>query len=259
VAAFFDLDKTIISRSSALAFVPSFYRHGLISRSAAVRGACGQFVFRSLGAGPGQMARMADQVSELCRGWSAEQVGEIVRGELATAIMPYVYPQARVLLAAHAAAGHDVIIVSSSGQEMVAPIGVLLGAGHVIATRMQVATGRYTGVMEFYAYGDAKAVSIRDLAAERGYRLADCFAYSDSVSDVPMLEAVGHPHAVNPDRALRKLARTRGWPVLAFGDRSPAVAPAPAAASSHQLSACDDDHRSRSGIGPGLPPGSDWP
>ena len=259
MAAFFDLDKTIISRSSALAFVPSFYRHGLISRSAAVRGACGQFVFRSLGAGPTQMARIAGQVSELCRGWSAEQVGEIVRAELATAIIPYVYPQARTLLAAHAAAAHDVIIVSSSGQEMVAPIAVLLGAGHVIATRMQVATGRYTGVMEFFAYGEAKAASIRDLAAERGYRLADCFAYSDSVTDVPMLEAVGHPHAVNPDRALRKLAQARGWPVLAFGDRSAAVAGGTAAVRSQQLSACDDDHRSRSGIGPGVPPGADPP
>ena len=164
------------------------------------------------------MERIRDQLSELCRGWSADQVGEIVRRHLAQTIVPYVYARAQELLAEHNAAGHDVIIVSSSGQEMVAPIGALLGVTQIIATRMQVAAGRYTGVTEFYAYGEAKAQGIRDLAASRGYRLADCHAYSDSVTDVPMLEAVGHPHVVNPDRALRKIARSREWPVLAFTD-----------------------------------------
>jgi HAD superfamily hydrolase (TIGR01490 family) len=164
------------------------------------------------------MERILDQLSQLCRGWSAEQVGEIVRRHLAQTIVPYIYARAAELLAEHNAAGHDVIIVSSSGQEMVAPIGALLGVTQIIATRMQVLAGCYTGVAEFYAYGEAKAQSIRELAAERGYRLADCHAYSDSVTDVPMLEAVGHPHVVNPDRALRKIARSRDWPVLAFTD-----------------------------------------
>jgi HAD superfamily hydrolase (TIGR01490 family) len=219
-AAFFDLDKTIISRSSTLAFVPSFYQHGLITWSEAIRGACAQLIFRASGAGPERMERIRDQLSELCRGWSAEQVAEIVRRHLAKTIVPYVYAQARDLLAEHDAAGHDVVIVSSSGQEMVAPIGALLGVTRVIATRMQVSGGRYTGVTEFYAYGEAKAAGIRELAAERGYRLPDCFAYSDSITDVPMLEAVGHPRVVNPDRALRRVARSRGWPVLAFTGRA---------------------------------------
>jgi phosphoserine phosphatase len=87
---------------------------------------------------------------------------------------------------------------------------------------MEVAEGRYTGQMEFWAYGEAKASRLRELAATRGYQLSDCYAYSDSVTDLPMLEAVGHPRAVNPDRALRKIARERDWPVLAFGTRSPA-------------------------------------
>ena len=164
------------------------------------------------------MERIRGQLGELCRGWSADQVGEIVRRHLAQKIVPYVYARAQELLAEHNAAGHDVIIVSSSGQEMVAPIGALLGVSQIIATRMQVAAGCYTGVTEFYAYGEAKAQSIRELAAERGYRLAECHAYSDSVTDVPMLEVVGHPHVVNPDRALRKIARDRDWPVLAFTD-----------------------------------------
>jgi HAD superfamily hydrolase (TIGR01490 family) len=223
VAAFFDLDKTIISRSSTLAFVPSFYQHGLITRSEAIRGACAQLIFRLHGAGPNRMARVRDQVAELCRGWPADEVGEIVSANLAQTIVPHLYTEARELVARHVAAGHDVIIVSSSGQEMVAPIGALLGAARVIATRMEVAAGRYTGVMEFYAYGEAKALRMRDLATECGYELADCFAYSDSVTDVPMLAAVGHPHAVNPDRALRKVAAARNWPVLAFGGKSSQV------------------------------------
>jgi hypothetical protein len=76
--------------------------------------------------------------------------------------------------------------------------------------------GRYTGEIDFYAYGENKAVAVRQVAAEMGYDLADCWAYSDSATDVPMLEAVGHPTAVNPDRGLRKVAGERGWPVLTF-------------------------------------------
>jgi phosphoserine phosphatase len=103
---------------------------------------------------------------------------------------------------------------------MVGPIGNLLGASEVIATRMEVADGRYTGEMEFWAYGEAKASRVRELAGLRGYLLRDCYAYSDSITDLPLLEAVGHPRVVNPDRALRRIARMRQWPVLAFSARS---------------------------------------
>jgi HAD superfamily hydrolase (TIGR01490 family) len=161
-------------------------------------------------------------VSQLCRGWPADRVREIVARHLDELIVPYVYDEARVLLDAHRTAGEDVIIVSASGHEMVGPIGALLGAALVIATRMEIAEGCYTGQIEFYAYGPAKAERVRELAGERGYRLADCSAYSDSITDLPMLEAVGHPHAVNPDRELRRLARLRGWPVLAFSALPPA-------------------------------------
>jgi HAD superfamily hydrolase (TIGR01490 family) len=219
-AAFFDLDKTVISKSSTLAFGPSFYRHGLISRGDAIRSACAQLLFRIGGADHQRMERVRSQVGELCKGWSAQRVSDIVAGQLDRAILPYVYPEAWRLIAAHRAAGQDVVIVSTSGQEMVAPIGALLGASEVIATRMRVTDGRYTGEMEFWAYGEAKARRVRELAAERGYLLPDCYAYSDSVTDLPLLEAVGHPRAVNPDRALRKIARERRWPVLAFGARA---------------------------------------
>jgi HAD superfamily hydrolase (TIGR01490 family) len=216
VAAFFDLDKTVISKSSTLAFVPSFYRDGLISRAQALRGAVAHLAFRLGGADHKQMEKIKEQLTQLCRGWQAERVADIVTRHLLDTIGPLVYSEARRLLNAHRQAGRDVYIVSSSGQEMVGPIGAMLGVSGVIATRMRQANGRYTGELEFYAYGEGKARKMRELAAERGYDLTACFAYSDSVTDLPMLEAVGHPHAVNPDRELRKVAHARGWPVLAF-------------------------------------------
>jgi HAD superfamily hydrolase (TIGR01490 family) len=222
IAAFFDLDKTIISRSSTLAFGPPLYARGLLTKSAMIRSALGQLVFRLAGAGHWRMELVRSQVSQLCRGWPAELVSEIVAGHLDELILPYVYAEAAVLLAAHRSAGEDIIIVSSSGQEMVGPIGTALGAAGVIATRMAVADGCYTGEMEFYAYGEAKAGRARELASARGYRLADCFAYSDSVTDLPLLELVGHPCTVNPDRALRRIARQRSWPVLDFAAHLPA-------------------------------------
>jgi HAD superfamily hydrolase (TIGR01490 family) len=224
VAAFFDLDKTIISRSATLAFGPSFYRHGLISLPDAVRGALAQALFRLTGAGHQRMEKIREHVSQLCRGWPADQVGEIVARHLEDLIVPYVYAEARALLTEHRGAGQDVVIVSTSGQEMVAPIGSMLGAASVIATRMEIAGGRYTGRFEFYAYGEAKAARMRELAGERGYRLARCYAYSDSITDLPMLELVGHPRVVNPDRHLRRIAVRRGWPILMFGSGTAAGA-----------------------------------
>jgi HAD superfamily hydrolase (TIGR01490 family) len=215
-AAFFDLDKTLISRSSTLAFGPSFYRNGLISRGDMVRGALAQLLFRMSGASHERMEKIREQVSHACRDWPVERVTEIVSRHLDELILPHVYAEAHRLLSEHRGAGRDVIIVSTSGHEVVAPIGVQLGAVSVIATRMRIADGRYTGEMDFYAYGEAKAIGVRALAAERGYSLPDCYAYSDSVTDLPMLEVVGHPRVVNPDRALRRVARSRGWPVLCF-------------------------------------------
>jgi HAD superfamily hydrolase (TIGR01490 family) len=216
-AAFFDLDKTIISRSSTLAFAAVFYRYGLINRAQAARGAFAQLVYRVGGADHEQMERIKEQVARLCSGWSVERVTEIVSAHLAEVIGPLIYTEARRLLDAHREAGMDVVIVSTSGQEMVGPIGAMLGASEIIATRMRHADGRYTGEMEFYAYGEAKAAQLRELAEERGYSLPHCYAYSDSVTDLPMLELVGHPRVVNPDRALRRIAAVRGWPVLSFG------------------------------------------
>ncbi|HEV3068247.1 MAG TPA: HAD family hydrolase [Streptosporangiaceae bacterium] len=215
-AAFFDLDKTLIARSSTLAFGPPFYRHGLLSRTDMLRGAAAQLRYRVSGADHRQMEKLRAQVGRACQGWLADQVTEIVSRYLKDLILPYVYAEARALLSEHRGAGQDVVIVSTSGEEVVAPIGAMLGVHSVIATRMRIADGRYTGEMECYAYGEEKAVQVRRLAAERGYSLPDCYAYTDSVTDLPLLEIVGHPRVVNPDRALRRIATAREWPVLSF-------------------------------------------
>ncbi|SDT72499.1 HAD-superfamily subfamily IB hydrolase, TIGR01490 [Actinoplanes derwentensis] len=216
-AAFFDLDKTVIAKSSALAFGRPFYRDGLISRRDVVKTAYAQLMFR-LGGGTDEqsMARTRDYMAALCKGWSVEQVQQIVAETLNDLINPYVYAEAAALIAEHQAAGRDVVLVSASGDEMVRPIGALLGITDVIATRMAITEGRYSGLVEFYAAGPAKVVGVRKLADERGYDLTECYAYSDSSSDLPLLEAVGHPSAVNPDRTLRRVAVQRTWPVLEF-------------------------------------------
>ena len=215
-AAFFDLDKTIIARSSTFAFSKEFQAGGLISRGAVLRSAYAQFVYLVGGADHDQMEKMRQFMSQLCAGWDVQTVTDIVAETLHTIVDPLVYDEAVSLIEEHHAAGRDVIIVSTSGAEMVEPIGQMLGADHVVATRMEVADGKYTGKIRFYAYAENKAKAVHDLARKRGYALEDCYAYSDSITDVTMLEAVGHPYAVNPDKALRKIATDRGWPVLDF-------------------------------------------
>ena len=215
-AAFFDLDKTIIAKSSALAFSKPFQAGGLISRRAVLRSAYAQFVFLVGGADHDQMEKMRQFMSQLVAGWDVATVKEIVAETLHNIMDPLVYSEAVRLIEEHHAAGRDVVIVSSSGTDVVEPIGAMLGADRVVATRLEIVDGKYTGEIDYYAYAEEKAKAVVALADERGYDLSASYAYSDSSTDIPMLEAVGHPHVVNPDRDLRRLAATRAWPVLIF-------------------------------------------
>jgi len=215
-AAFFDLDKTIIAKSSTLAFSKSFQAGGLISRGAVLRSAYSQFVYVVGGADHDQMEKLRKFMSDLCTGWDVETVKEIVADTLHNIVDPLVYDEAVSLIEEHHLAGRDVIIVSTSGLEVVGPIGDMLGADRVVATQMEVVDGKYTGVIEHYVYAEEKARSIQALSEKAGYDLTRSYAYSDSITDLAMLEAVGHPHAVNPDKDLRKIATSRGWPVLVF-------------------------------------------
>jgi HAD superfamily hydrolase (TIGR01490 family) len=215
-AAFFDLDKTIIAKSSTLAFSKPFQAGGLISRRAVLRSAYAQFVYLVGGADHDQMEKMRAFLSGLSAGWDVQTVRDIVADTLHNVVDPLVYEEAVSLIEEHHLAGRDVIIVSASGAEVVEPIGEMLGADGVVATRMHIRDGRYTGDIEYYAYGENKAAALRRLAEENHYDLSRSYAYSDSITDVHMLEAVGHPFAVNPDKELRRQATARGWPVLVF-------------------------------------------
>jgi HAD superfamily hydrolase (TIGR01490 family) len=215
-AAFFDLDKTVLARSSTLAFSRPFYKGGLINRRAVVRSAYAQFVYLVGGADHDQMEKLRSHLSRLVTNWDVNVVKDIVAEALHNVVAPLVYAEAVTLINEHRSAGRDIVIVSTSGQEVVEPIGKMLGVDLVIATRMAVERGRYTGEITFYSYGENKVAAIRELSHSRKYDLARCYAYSDSITDLPLLEAVGHPYAVNPDRALRRAAAERGWPVLRF-------------------------------------------
>lgn len=215
-AAFFDLDKTIIATSSTAAFAKPFVAGGLLSRRAMLRSAYAHLLYMAGGADATQTERVRAQLSALVAGWDVAQVSAIVAETLHELVDPYVYAEAVALVAEHHAAGRDVVIVSASSSELVEPIAAALGADHVIATRMQVVGGRYTGEIDFYAYGENKAEAMRTLAARRGYDLDASYAYSDSITDAPMLAAVGHAHTVNADRALRRLAEDEGWTNLTF-------------------------------------------
>jgi HAD superfamily hydrolase (TIGR01490 family) len=220
-AAFFDLDKTIISGSSALAFSRPFRRRGLISRRAALRSGYAQLLLLLSGADADTMEQLRRRITALCTGWEVAQIQSIVAETLHEIVVPMVYAEAKALIAEHRAAGDEIVVLSASGLEVVEPIAALVGADRCVATRMGIADGRYTGEIAYYCYGAEKAAAASALASERGYRLADCRAYSDSITDLPLLEAVGHPTVVNPDRALRREAAQRGWPILTFVDPVP--------------------------------------
>jgi HAD superfamily hydrolase (TIGR01490 family) len=182
-----------------------------------VRGIYAQIVYMFVGADDEKMERMREAMLTLTRGWDQERVKEIVRETLEEVLSPIIYAEALELIEAHRAAGRKTVIISSSPIETVEPLGEYLGVDAVIATRPRIDDeGRYTGDLEFYAYGPHKADAIREMAVTEQIDLAGSYAYSDSITDLPMLELVGHPVAVNADRDLLRVARDRDWEIRNF-------------------------------------------
>ena len=216
-AAFFDLDKTVIAKASMVAFGRPLYKEGLIARRTLARGLYGQLVYMHLGASEEKLTRIREMLLTLTRGWDQARVRAIVRETLDEVVEPIIYAEALELIEEHKAAGRKVYIVSASPEEIVLPLAEYLGVDEAIASRAKVdEEGKYTGEMERYAYGPFKAEAMREAAASEGIDLSQSYAYSDSYTDAPMLEVVGHPVAVNPDRVLLKLAREKGWEVRTF-------------------------------------------
>jgi HAD superfamily hydrolase (TIGR01490 family) len=216
-AAFFDLDKTVIATSSVMALGGTLYREGLISKRTIVRGLYAQVIYMLVGADDEKMERMREAMLTLTRGWDQARVKQIVRETFDDVLTPIIYAEALELIEEHRLAARKTVLVSSSPIETVEPIGEHLGVDDVIATRARLdSEGRYTGELEFYAYGAHKAEAIREMAVAEGLDLAGSYAYSDSITDLPMLELVGHPVAVNPDRELARVAREREWDIRYF-------------------------------------------
>jgi HAD superfamily hydrolase (TIGR01490 family) len=207
----------VIDRASIAAFGRPFMRGGLLNRRLVARAAVSQLIYLYFGADEERLARVRQSMLDITKGWDRAQVRQIVRETLLETIEPIMYAEALELMELHRAAGHRVYLVSASPEEIVLPLADMLGVDGAICSRGEVdEEGRYTGAMAFYAYGAEKATAMRELADRVGIDLASSSAYSDSATDLPMLEAVGRPVAVNADRALAKVAKERGWEMRSF-------------------------------------------
>lgn len=216
-AAFFDLDKTVIAKAAMVAFGGELRRRGLVNRRTMVRAVAQHMVFLYLGADEGRMAKMREATLAVTKGWDRDDVSAVVRETLLETVEPLIYAEALDLMDDHRERGDAIYLVSASPEEIVAPLAELLGADGAIASRAEVdEQGRYTGTMAFYNAGEAKVHAITELAEREGFALSDCSAYSDSATDLPLLEAVGHPVAVNADRELKRVAKERGFQQLDF-------------------------------------------
>ncbi len=219
-AAFFDLDRTLLRRSSALALAGSFRERGMISRRQLAKAAFWQLLFVARGASHEAVRRGAEDGLIVLRGWTPEDMRSLVADALEPVLRPLVYAEPLGLVQQHRERGEPVYIVSATLQEIVSAIADDLGFDGALGTQCEVVDGRYTGRALRALHAENKAASVRELAAVEGFDLAASTAYSDSHTDLPFLEAVGHPVAVNPDRALRRIAAARGWPVLRFSARA---------------------------------------
>jgi HAD superfamily hydrolase (TIGR01490 family) len=215
-AAFFDLDRTLLRRSSALALAPAFRAAGLISRRQLAKAAAWQVLFMVRGASHDAVKRASEDGLVVLRGFRPDELRELVADSMERVLRPLVYSQSLDLVERHRRLGEPVYIVSATLQEIVQAIADDLGFDGALGTVCEVRDGVYTGRAVRALHAENKARCIQEL----DYSLDDCTAYSDSHTDLAFLEAVGHPVAVNPDRALRRIAASRGWPVHEFGRRA---------------------------------------
>jgi len=215
-AAFFDLDRTLLRRASALALAGTFRERGLISRRQLAKAAAWQLLFVLRGASHETVRRAAEDGLVLLRGFTPDEMRELVADAMEPVLKPLVYAEPLRLVEQHHERGEPVYIVSASLQEIVEGIAEELGFDGALGTVCEVRDGAYTGRALRALHAENKAECVRELAVSRGYDLVECTAYSDSHTDLPFLEAVGKPVAVNPDRELRREAADRGWPVLEF-------------------------------------------
>jgi HAD superfamily hydrolase (TIGR01490 family) len=214
-AAFFDLDGTLIPGSANIPLATAAFKAGMVAPHELARDLRNGVSFLVQGATDERSAAVRDRILAAVAGRPAAEVVAL-SGSFIPGLVDSITPALRTVLGEHAAAGRDRVVLSASPTEIVSRLadqaGLELGAG---TTSEIDADGRYTGRLDGpFCYKEGKAEVLRAIAAERGYDLAASYAYSDSLSDLPMLEAVGHPVAVNPEPGLREVAEQRGWPIV---------------------------------------------
>jgi HAD superfamily hydrolase (TIGR01490 family) len=215
-AAFFDLDRTLISGSSVFALGRAAYRHGMMPTRDLIDDAMKTLTFVFRGASDEKAEAVKNRVLMAIEGVAVDDMRALGE-DIIPKLEGDVRREARGLVDLHHDAGRDTYIVSASPIEIVGDFADAIGLTGGVGTVAEIRHGVYTGKLaEPFCYGEGKADAIRKLARERGYDLTVCYAYSDSLSDLPMLDAVGHPIAVNPDRGLETVALQRGWPIVEF-------------------------------------------
>ncbi|MCL2803878.1 MAG: HAD-IB family hydrolase [Micrococcales bacterium] len=220
-AAFFDLDKTILATASSAALTRPFMRAGLANKRSVARSAYAQAAYQLGNSTADQTDRLRTVLGEMVIGWESQLVVATTTAALDKVIAPQVFTGAAQLISHHRQAGLDIVICTAAAKEVAEPIATMLGAGHVLATEMEADQGRFTGQIAYFNYGPAKAQAMSELALQQGYDLAACYAYSDSITDLPMLRAVGHAVVVNPSKELRHIAEEAGWEVARFSTPRP--------------------------------------
>lgn len=224
VLAIFDLDKTIIDTSASMAYRRPMAERGLIGTTEMLRmmALLGNYMLTTHT--EDHMNATKEALIGMIKGRDEVALRSIAQDALTEVITPYIYSEARELLDWHRRQGHAIAIVTASASVMVEPIAAELNIDHLIATELEVIDGKFTGKVLHFNKGAAKVQRIRELAESSGYVLTESYAYSDSATDIPMLELVGNPTAVNPDRPLRKAAMSLGWPIRKFEKPEPLFA-----------------------------------
>ena len=223
-AAFFDLDRTLIAGSSAFALARAARSMRMMPTHELVRDAATAVTFKLRGDhddGASDAAR--DRILGFVTGQRQDDLLAL-NEQVLPVLLGKIRPEARRLVDIHRHAGRATYIVSAAPREIVEPLAISLGMTGGIGTAGEVVDGEYTGQLDGpFCYGRGKVDAIEELARWEGFDLTQCYAYSDSASDLPMLSAVGHPVAVNPDSKLERHARRHGWPVVIFSQRTKTV------------------------------------
>lgn len=215
-AAFFDLDRTLMAGASGFYWARAAARAGLLSRRRLAADAVENVRFRLRGSTDERTEKVKARLGPLLEGKHRRDFQRLGPQVLA-GVLPRLYPQMLGIAWGHQDAGRRVYIATAASQDTADMIAHVLGFDGAVGTPLEDLDGVYTGRLSGpMAYRDGKADAVRALAEREGIDLASSYAYSDSESDLPMLRAVGHPVAVNPDATLHRVAREAGWEVLRF-------------------------------------------